>query len=951
MPTPRTELATVATAWDFGPLQVVPHRREVFVDGHPLDVGSRAFDLLVALIEARGSLVSKDDLIERVWPGRVVEENALQAHISALRRAFGSQRNLIRTVAGRGYQFIGELRAAAPAAHARSGTTNLPERMSELIGRDELVNELMALTSQYRLVTLTGPGGVGKTRLAIEVARHLQPQFREGVWVAQLGPLCDADLLPAVVASALGLTPAGGTGAIERVCAAVGSKQALLVLDNCEHVVDAATRMAEGLLGAGCSVRIIATSQVPLDAEGEYVCRVPPLDVPAETAADVSYATQSGAVRLFVARARESAPRFLLDDRLAAKVAGICRRLDGIPLAIELAAKRTGALGIDELAARLEDRFGLLTGGKRTALPRQQTLRATLDWSHELLAESERVVLRRLAVFAGAFSLSSAIAVASGDDFSESDVVDCVGSLVTKSLVEPDTPELHAGYRLLQTTRDYAFEKLVASGEFALCARRHAEHYNTEFQRAEAEWETELTQDWLARYSPCIANVRAALDWAFSEVGDAQTGVALTVAAVPLWLQLALIDECLGRVECALRAVASGVVAGERRVMQLHAAHGWSLMYTTGTARETGAAWSAALDLARRLDNADYEMRALWGLWAGHMNNGEFQAALTLAQRFGLVASNSADAADLLVGERMLGAALHFLGDQTAARQRIEYVLRHYVLPTRRSHVVRFQFDQRVTARMTHARVLWLQGFPDQAMRAVEVAITEAVSLNQSLSTGNTLAQAACPIALLCGDLLAADRFITMFLNHTSRRALGVWHTYGICFRGMLMIKHGDTRQGVQLLRSGVDELRGVNFTQYQTAFLLNLAEGYAQTGQVLEAMTAIDEGLERSERFDERWCLPELLRIKGEIELLSANGNANAAPAEANFIQSLDWAQRQGALSWELRTSTSLARLRHAQGSAVQARAVLAPVLERFAEGLETADVVAAREFLSLLS
>jgi hypothetical protein len=566
-------------------------------------------------------------------------------------------------------------------------------------------------------------------------------------------------------------------------------------------------------------------------------------------------------------------------------------------------------------------------------------------------------------VFAGAFSLSSAIAVASDDDLSEPDVVGCVVSLVTKSLVESDTPELQAGYRLLQTARDYSFEKLVASGEFALCARRHAEHFNTEFQGAQAEWETELTQDWEARYSPCIANVRAALDWAFSADGDAQIGVALTVAAVPLWLQLSLVDECLGRVECALHAVASGVVAGERRAMQLHAAHGWSLMYTTGTARETGAAWSAALGLARHLGDADYEMRALWGLWAGHMNNGEFQAALSFAEKFGLVASKSADAADLLVGERMLGAALHFLGDQTAARQRIEHVLRHYVLPSRRSHVVRFQFDQRVTARMTHARVLWLQGFPDQAMQAVELAINEAVSLNQGLSTGNTLAQAACPIALLCGDLLAADRFITMFLNHTSRRALGVWHTYGICFRGMLLIKRGDTRQGVQLLRSGVDELRGVNFTQYQTAFLLTLAEGYAQTGQVLEAMTAIDEGLERSKRFDERWCLPELLRIKGEIELLSGKGNgngdgngngnanANAAPAEANFVQSLDWAQRQGALSWELRTSTSLARLRHAQGRNAQARAVLAPVLARFTEGLETADVVAANRLLDLLT
>jgi len=943
MATRGTDGIDVSEVFDFGRFRVLPYRRELLVDGRPVDLGGRAFDLLVAFVEARGAVISKDDLKERVWPGRIVEENALQAHVSALRKAFGDDRDLIRTVAGRGYQFIGEIRAPVPVAEARVGPTNLPERVSELIGRDDAIVEVSGLVETHRLVTLTGTGGVGKTRLAFEVARHLLPRFRDGVWIVQLAPLSDPELLPSVVASALGLTPAGGPDAIERVCASVGARQALLVLDSCEHVIDAATRMAEGLLRAS-SLRIIATSQVPLHAEGESIYRVPSLDVPPETPAETGVYEQWGAVRLFVARARESAPQFLLDERVSAKVAAICRRLDGIPLAIELAAKRTGALGVDGLAARLDDRFGLLTSGKRTALPRQQTLRATLDWSYDLLPEAERAVLRRLAVFAGVFSLPAASAVTAGDDAGETDFVNSFVRLIDKSLVTSISSDADARYRLLETTRAYALEKLNESGDLARCAQRHAGHYGAVFQQAEAEWETEPSDIWLARYGPCLDDVRVALDWAFSRDGDAAIGIALTVAAVPLWFQLSLVDECLRRVEQALGALDDAAVAADRHAMHLHAAHGWSLMYTAGPARETGAAWTTALQLARHLDNIDYEMRALWGLWAGHINNGEFHEALALAKTFSDVAAKSTESADVLVGERIMGVALHFLGDQAAARQHIERTLSQYVAPATRSHIVRFQFDQRVTARITHSRVLWLQGLPDQAMRAVEASVEDALLLNHSLSIGNLLAQAACPIAFLCGDLEAADRFITIFRDHTSSRALDVWHTYGRCFGGMLLIRRGD----LQLLRQGVDELRGIKFTQYQTAFLFALAEGLAAAGEADEGLVAIDEALDRSQRAAERWCLPELLRIKGELELLRRVEDAESA--QQHFTQSLEWARRQGALSWELRASTSLARLWLGQGRASDARALLAPLRARFTEGFETADLVSADKLLDLL-
>src|SRR5215831_18019598 len=510
----------------------------------------------MALIDAGGTVLTKDQLLSLVWPDRVVQENNLPAQILMLRKAFGPDRDLIRTVAGRGYQFTGDVRttAATVACPAPSRMTNLPEAVSELIGREAELGEVTALAVEHRLVSLVGAGGIGKTRLSLEVARHLLPGFPDGVFVAELASVSSPELVAATVAGALGLTHVAGAASPEGVAGAVGTRKLLLVIDNCEHVIDAAAGMAEALLRASPGASLLATSREPLRVSGEYIYRVPPLEVPAEDNQDMEDIFRHAAVRLFVARAQAAEPRYIAEGRVAAATAAICRHLDGMPLAIELAATRIVAFGVDGVATRLDDRFRLLTGGNRT-LRRHQTMRATLDWSYELLSESERVVLRRLGVFVGVFTLDAATAVAASADIPAADVMDSIASLVAKSLVATDVAGAVLRYRLLETTRAYAREKLVESAEFEHLARRHAEYYRDLFQRAGVEFETRPTAEWLAAYRPHFDDVRLALDWAFSPGGDAGVAVALTAAAMPMWTHLSLVTECRGRAEQAIASL------------------------------------------------------------------------------------------------------------------------------------------------------------------------------------------------------------------------------------------------------------------------------------------------------------------------------------------------------------------------------------------------------------
>ena len=942
---------------EFGRFRLRRRDRTLLADGVKLDLGARAIDVLLALIDAGETMLSKDELLSRVWPDAIVEENNLHVQVFALRRALGADRDLIRTVPRHGYRFTGHVTAAARSASAAqvgpgptvSSASNLPIQVGELIGREADLQQVVELQTTYRLLTLTGPGGIGKTSLALAAAWRLVDRYPDGVWLADLATLADPNLVLPAIAAVLDLRGLPSPLLPEHVAASLESRRLLLLLDTCEHLIEPVVRIAEALLHGAPYVQLLATSREPLRAEGECVYHVPALAVPGDEITDTEAQLHHSAVRLFVARARLGGVRLQVDDDRARTISGICRRLDGIPLAIELAAARAVALGVRSVAAGLDDRFRLLTGGRRTALPRQQTLRATLDWSYELLSKAERAVLRRLAIFPGGFELEAAEAIVATTDGEGPDVLDSLANLVAKSLITRDGTNVPVRYRLLDTTLAYAREKLEESGEFAEVARRHAEYFQKLFERAETEWDARPTAEWIITYARHIDNVRASLNWAFSAGGDATVGVALTAAAVPLWFELSLVDECVGWIErglAALDAVPGQVV--ERRTMQLNAALGWLQMYASAKVENSVAAWKVALRMAEKLGDTDYQLRALWALWADRMNHDEYRESLPLASRFRGLAAEAGDTADRLVGDRMTGFSLHFLGNQTGARECIERMLGRYVPPVSRSHTVQFHFDQRVTAHIMLARILWLQGFADQALRNVESNIEHAVSINHTLSLANALAQAACPVALLAGDFAAAEHYIEMLRRHTTMHALDVWHAQADCFDGELAIRRGNPDRGLSLLRAAVAYLQRAGFVQYQTVFLLALARGLASAGEPAAGRAVVEDALVRCEATGESWCLAELQRVRGETLLLEEAPGCFEA-AETAFLQSLSTARAQNVLSWELRSAMSLGRLWQRRRRA-GARDLLASVYARFSEGFGTADLIDAAALLDQL-
>ncbi|MBB4443893.1 MULTISPECIES: ATP-binding protein [Rhizobium] len=942
-------------SYSFGPYVFVPERQSLWRDHTAVRVGSRALEILAALIERPGEVVGKAELVSRAWPDTFVEQSNLKVNVAALRRALGDAPDgtqYIATVSGRGYRFVfpvsvsGQSAAAVAAKLQGGGANNFPVSTTRLVGRDHAIDAIRAALEASRLLTIVGPGGVGKTKLALAIAGRLTAAYEHGVWFVDLATVNDATLVPTSIATALGLR-VHSANIKAAIAAFAADREFMLVLDNCEHVIEAVAACVEALLAAAARVRILATSREPLRVLGEQVYRLPPLETPPKVSRlSAAEALAFPAVELFVERAAGSRGVFVLEDEDAPVVAEICRRLDGLALAIELAAPRLDAFSTSELLGFLADQSPVLSD-RRGGDTRHHTLAATLDWSFGLLAEPERVLLRRLSVFAGAFSVESACVVAVDKGRARSECIHAIANLVAKSLVSIERGEFGTLYRLLDTTRRYAQQKLTENGEGGSLRQRHAEHLLELAKRAEAEWKIRPTAHWLADYGKRMDDLRSALGWALSGSGDAAIAVALTVAALPFWEHLSLTEECRAGAELALSSRFTKFRSPVDE-MKLQFAYGTALLHTRGPLPQVKAAWITALGCAESLNDTDYRLRCLWGLCDYFTWTGDHHSALAMAEKIRVLATDRGDLDARINVDRQTGTALRYLGELAEAQRHLERMIARYIPPVARSDIARFQLDPRSAARGTLANVAWLQGHPDRAVAMAQRQLEEARAAQHALALCNAVVHTTCPIALLTGDLATAERLLLGIEAHVAEHAMTVWSAMSRCLRAEWLLQSGDA-SGLTMLRRALDELLAVHFRVRCPFYIGIYAAALGTHGDVDAGRIAIEEAIALSASTGEIWCMPELLRIKAD--LLSKEGTSPTADAaEALFLQAVDLARRQGALSWELRAATALAEHWHRTDQGAKAVGVLAPVYRRFNDGLATRDVLKARTLLNVL-
>ena len=896
----------------FGPFSLFAAERLLKKADEPIPLGDRALDILIALVERAGEVVTHKELISTVWPDVTVEDANLRAQIAALRKALGDGRDgarYVSNVAGRGYCFVAPItRSTAARTVSVTGiaTTErvqkLPPRLTRMVGRDDTVRSLAEQLQVWRFVSIVGPGGVGKTTVAISVAHTLFDGFHDAVFFIDLAALTDPQLVPTAVASALGLM-VQTQDPLVGLLAFIGDKKILLVLDSCEHVIGVAAALAERVVSEAPQAHILATSREALRAEGEHVHLLYSLDCPPEDAGLTAMeALRYPAAQLFMERAAASGYGAALSDIDAPIVARICRRLDGIALAIELAASRVGSHGVRGTAELLDNHFSLLWHGRRTALPRHETLNAMLDWSYSLLSEREKVVLCRLSVFVGDFTLEAAGSVASETEVDEADVIDAVVSLVAKSLISTTVINESTYYRLLDTTRAYAATKLAERGEADRIARRHAIFYSRFLEHDEIIQSLFGEHD-LSGYAPHIGNVRAALGWALSDRGDVAVGIELATWAAPLFIGLSLLEECRGWCERALAAL-DDASRGTRQEMILQEALALSSMFTRGHSDQVRAAIERGLALAEAFQDRARQLRLLAGLNLFLTRLGDIRGALAVAEQAGVIAQAAKHPAGTVWAEWLVGSAHHFLGDQAAAQLHCERGLA-LAVELGAFNANFFGFDPRIRALVILARTLWLRGFSDQALRIVQKAIDEAASRDHPFPICISLVYAST-LLLWTGDLPGASDLIEQLIVHAGRYSLAPYRAAGIALKGELAIARDEPEAGLDLLRSALETLRAQQYNLLIPGFIGALAEGLRKTGQFEEALFTINGAIARATNSGVELDLSELLRIKSQI--LAAQHDRESA---MNCLtEALAVARAQSALAWELRSTMALARL-----------------------------------------
>ncbi|MDY0961133.1 ATP-binding protein [Massilia sp. CFBP9026] len=919
----RQEPQGEAPVYVFGAFRLLRQARQLFLGPTPVRLGGRALELLLVLVERAGEVVSRAELERTIWPGTVVEDSCLRVHIGALRKALGDGPGASRHIAnvpGRGYSFVAPVVAlrldaevdADASVAPPAGPRPLPLRMTSMLGREDVMEQLRALLPRCRLVTIVGHGGIGKTTLALCLARQLQDGYADGACFVDLGILSSAIQIPDALAASLGLEPDGeGVRALlERWLA---PRRMLIVLDNCEHLIEAATSLAECLLRLAPGIDVVATSREPLDADGEWVLRLGPLACPPDDPAlSLEQALRYPALQLLASRAEAGMDSFRLGQAELPAAVKLCRRVDGVPLAIEFAAAQVGLLGVQGVVEQLGDRLRLLGSGRRTVLPRHRTLRALLDWSHELLSPDEQRVLRHCALFVGPFSLEAALAVVGPG--AAGCMVSCLLDLVSKSLVAADTGGPDARFVLLGITRAYAIERLAEDPERNALAARHALYTLGLLDECERAWDTLDYDTWLACASHVAGNLRAALDWAFGPGGERALGVRLVAAPAVLGAGLFGERELERHVRAALEAIGAGTAADPLDAVRLHAA------IASGVVADWEP-WLRAIGQAEAGGQPEALAEALYVCAVCCLGAGLYRSAHEHALRMARVAAQGGLARTLAVARRLPAASLHMLGEHEAALRLARQ--RPATLDARAPLRLAGPVGADVVRGALLARTRWLLGEGRAAAALARDLLTLAASDGAPASLAWALALGALPVALWRGDDAWARDLAGQLEEHAERHGLAYWSDWARLARQVLVARSGrlETLPGAA---RGLDAVQGDHLVTW-----LGAAAG-----------AGVDAAAQRCAQGQVGWCAAEVWRASGE-RLLPGAGAARAA--EALFERGLAAARAQGALAWELRCAISLARLWRDAGDGARARALLQPLVLALGDGHDGADRRAA--------
>jgi predicted ATPase/DNA-binding winged helix-turn-helix (wHTH) protein len=910
---PHLEAGARATI-SFGSFRFDRTRRLLLKEGEPVRIGSRAFDLLIALIDRAGDVISRHELLDLVWRGMVVDEAGVRVHMASLRRALGDGRDGARyivNIAGRGYSFVAPItrndpdpRPPPPAAsQAPRSTGSVPPPPRSLIGREAVITSLSELLLARRFISIVGPGGIGKTTVAAAIVQRLQTVFGdENVVFVDFGAVTEGRLVPGAVIAAAGCT-IGGADPVAELLTFLADKRLLIIFDSCEHLVDPTSLLAGELFQRAPSVHLLVTSRESLRVEGETVHLLSPLAYPADEFPTASEALATPAVQLFMDRAASGGFHEELSDIEAPVVSEICRRTDGIALAIELAASRVGTYGIHGVANLLASNMELSLTGRRNVVPRHRTLEAMLDWSFVLLAENEQTILCRLSVFVGLFTMEAACAVASEEEGPDHDGVAAIlANLVDKSLIRVHPSGEAVYYRLLDTTRAYAASKLTQAGESETIAERHARYFAILFKAIALEPGAYAD---IRRHAAHIGNVRKALEWSFSRKESRAIGVELAADAAPLFLGLWLPAECRHWSHLALGVMESTNDTAEREVRLLEAL-AVSSMHTRGNTQEVRDAIERGLNLSEADGSGLPQLRLLAGLNLFLTRLGDFEGGLAAARRCGAIAARSGTPGDRVIAEWMLAAAHHVAGNQGAA---VDHCERGFKLEADigRLEINLFGYDHHLRAELALARSLWLRGSPESACRLVLEAMNEAARSPLPGDYGMAAAHGV-PVLLWSGNTEESADHIERLIAQAEKHSLKSHAAAAWALKGERLLMVGESLAGVETLREALRMLYREQFHMVVPGAARALADGLAQRGQYREAQMMIDEATSSAERMGQKFWLPDLYRTQGEINLKAPSPDIEAA--EQAFRVSIKLAGEQGAIGWELKAAIPLARL-----------------------------------------